>query len=402
MNTLTEILRGEIRDQGPISFARFMDVALYCPNLGYYERRRETVGRGGDFFTSVSVGALFGELLGFQFAAWFDEQLEADSSLVDGGSAVQRSRIIGGRGAARSPFQIVEAGAHDGRLAQDILTWFRQHRPDLLGMLEYWILEPSGTRQQWQAQTLREFDERVRWFLSWDLIPSRCIQGVIFANEMLDAFPVHRLGWNANDREWFEWGVASEGDQFVWVKLPGEKNSARSTEKSSHWPRLPDGLLAVLPDDFTTEISPAAELWWSQAAAALDQGKLVTIDYGLRAEDFFTPQRAGGTLRAFRRHHASGNLLDNVGEQDLTSQVNFSALLQRGEAAGLQTKALISQSRFLTEIVAGIDRSPKSFDSWTPERNRQLQTLIHPEHLGRPFQVLIQSTIQSISMPTGQ
>ena len=392
MNTLTEILREEIRDQGPISFARFMEMALYCPNLGYYERRRETVGRGGDFFTSVSVGALFGELLGFQFAAWFDEQLaKVGANLFDGSPAAQRSRTSASRGAARSPFQIVEAGAHDGRLALDILTWFRQHRPDLFGMLEYWILEPSGTRQQWQAQALREFDERVRWFHSWDLIPSRCIRGVIFANELLDAFPVHRLGWNANDRDWFEWGVSCEEDQFVWVKLTGGKNSTGRTEKSSSWPRLPDGLLAVLPDGFTTEISPTAEMWWGQAAAALEQGKLMTIDYGLLAEDFFTQQRAEGTLRAFRSHHASSNLLDCVGEQDLTSHVNFSELRRSGERAGLQTEALISQSKFLTEIVAGINHSPQSFESWTTERNRQLQTLIHPEHLGRPFRVLIQS-----------
>jgi SAM-dependent MidA family methyltransferase len=340
-------------------FDRFMDLALYYPNLGYYERQAETVGRAGDFFTSVSVGSLFGELLAFQFVRWLDELPLAQGTL-------------------RS-LQILEAGAHDGRLAFDVLSWIRQCRSDLLPHVEYWILEPSAPRQQAQAQTLRAFKENIRWVASWDSIPSQSIRGVIYSNELLDAFPVRRFGWNAAERHWVEWAVAWEDGHFVWAKRRGVG------------PAVPSELAAELPDGFTVEISPAAEAWWSQAASRLAHGKLLTIDYGLAAEEFFAPQRAHGTLRAYHRHHLSSDLLDHVGEQDLTSQVNFNALLQKGEAAGLRTEGLIPQAKFLTEILQQTERSPGSFSTWTPARLRQFQTLTHPEHLGRSFKVLIQA-----------
>src|SRR5580658_4328467 len=128
-NALARQIQEEIRRRGPISFARFMELALYAPGLGYYEGQR-AIGRGGDFFTSVSVGPLFGQLLAFQFAQW----MEADGP--DGG------------------VQWIEAGPHNGALAADILAWTSRRRPEVFARLEYWLLEASPARRAWQEETL--------------------------------------------------------------------------------------------------------------------------------------------------------------------------------------------------------------------------------------------------------
>jgi SAM-dependent MidA family methyltransferase len=169
-------------------------------------------------------------------------------------------------------------------------------------------------------------------------------------------------------------------------------------------------LLAVLPDGYTIEISPAAESWWREVARVLGQGKLLTIDYGFAADELFSPGRMHGTLRAYFRHHASSDLLANVGEQDLTAHVNFSEIQKVGEACGLATEIFSTQSQFLTRILGKASKhktfaelvsskrtvSPKSDgggseDGWTSAQARQFQTLTHPEHLGRAFRVLVQS-----------
>jgi SAM-dependent MidA family methyltransferase len=147
-------------------------------------------------------------------------------------------------------------------------------------------------------------------------------------------------------------------------------------------------LLELLPNGYTIEICPAAESWWQQAAQSLASGKLVTIDYGLTAEELFAPERRHGTLRAYFRHHATDDVLARPGQQDLTAHVNFSAIQAAGEAAGLTTEDLLTQAQFLTRIAA---RVWDSGVSWPGPRARQFQTLTHPEHLGRAFRVLIQS-----------
>jgi SAM-dependent MidA family methyltransferase len=358
---LAEIIRDEIvAGSGAMPFVRFMELALYCPNLGYYEAKKDTVGRKGDFYTSVSVGKLFGELLAFQFAEWLEE-----------------IKSPGGR------LRIVEAGAHDGQLAWDILTWLQSNRPALFEELEYCILEPSVHRSEWQRDTLECFAGKIRWLPGFDVSTRSSVTGVIFSNELLDAFPVRRVGWNAKKKEWFEWGVAVTGDRFAWTKMEVANNELLPTA-------VPPSLLDVLPDNFTTEISPVATAWWRLAAGALDRGKLMTADYGLDAEDFFAPSRANGTLRAFFRHHIADDLLANIGEQDLTAHVNFSEIRRAGEEAGLTTEFSSTQARFLARILENT-LADKNFGEWTSARGRQFQTLTHPEHLGRAFRVLVQS-----------
>jgi SAM-dependent MidA family methyltransferase len=389
LSKLSQIIANEIEIAGKISFARFSELALYCPVYGFYEKEGDNIGRDGDYYTSVSVGPLFGELLGFQMAQWL------------------RHCDLG-----QAPLRIVEAGAHDGKLARDILNWFRQFAADLYERIEYWIVEPSAARQQWQQRTLLEFEGRIFWakeLATLGVLPSEgrvrlssarrkwssvsdcsnsaesSIRGVIFCNELLDAFPRHRLGWDAKKRKWFEWGVGMEDGRFAWMRLDGDASGV------SLAPALPTYLLSVLPDGFTTEVCPLAEEWWRQAAGMLASGKLAAIDYGLLAEEFFAPNRSQGTLRSYRKHQLRGDVLAQPGEQDITGHVNFTAIQNTGEGAGLNTEVFVSQEQFLTGIVANVLKRPESFEPWNSKHSRQLQTLIHPEHLGRAFHVLVQS-----------
>jgi SAM-dependent MidA family methyltransferase len=442
MINVADLIRKEIAMHGAIPFARFMELALYCPLCGYYEKKRDTPGRGGDFYTSVNVGPLFGELLAFQFAEWLQVSKTTDSRL-----------------------QIVEAGAHDGQLAQDILAWLRVRRPALFDHIEYWILEPSKHRQEWQQETLNAFPPRVRWFANLgaltesfsnpftasqskgdspsslvaggaggaeanlsdetevsshpDRTGERFVNGIIFSNELLDAMPVHRLGWDAKRREWFEWGVTLAGEKYVWTRMtdgnsasvdhslrPGSSTASdrTKTEAISTAVRVvitgvglkpgvdKNKLFSTLPDGFTVEICPAAERWWNEAASLLKRGKLLTLDYGLTAEELFLPHRVNGTLRAYRRHHFADDVLAVPGEQDLSAHVNFTAIRRVGEVAGLQTKAFATQAQFLTSIAQRAWREGSEFGLWTRAYTRQFQTLTHPDHFGRSYRVLIQST----------
>ena len=394
MTNIATILRQRVEREEVISFAQFMETALYCPNSGYYEQSGSQIGRAGDFYTSVSVGPLFGELLAFQFSRWLEES---------------------------ETVQVVEAGAHDGQLAADILGWMRVHRPELFGRLSYRIVEPSTKRQAWQRAKLEVFAGKVQWLENLDQLPAQGFRGVLFANELLDAFPVHRLAWDAGQCRWVEWGVGLEEGRFVWRRMPFEDLRAGSCESLragrcgsgkgagpealEGWDaelaragfELPAELRAVLPDGFTLEFCPTAAAWLRRAAAALGCGRLLTLDYGWTAEEFLTPGRGQGTLRAYRAHRPGADPLADPGEQDLTAHVNFTHLRRAGEEAGLTTEGLLTQAQFLTRAVAEarlFDRLPFDklpFDKLRAAEVRQFQTLTHPQHLGRAFRALIQS-----------
>lgn len=338
-----------------------MELALYCPVYGYYEAEEDKIGRAGDYYTSVSVGPLFGELLAWQFAEWLGE----------------------------GETQIVEAGAHRGELARDILNWLRLNRPGVFERLEYIVVEPSARRQEWQQRTLADFDGKVHWVCEIAELgqsSGKGVSGVMFSNELLDAMPVHRLGWDAREKRWFEWAVTMKDGQFAWTRaLPDVEIHRMARERFEGSAELQD----MLPDGFVVEVCPAAESWWDEAAHALHGGKLLTIDYGLSAEELLRPERKHGTLRAYFQHRLSDDLFASPGDQDLTAHVNFSALQSAGEAAGLITELFTTQARFLTNVAAKVWRE-RSSDEWTQERKRQFHTLTHPEHLGERFRVLVQ------------
>jgi SAM-dependent MidA family methyltransferase len=352
MTALELHLREQLARTGPIPFAEFMRLALYHPEHGYYSRIHQQIGKRGDFMTSVSVGPFFGELLAFQFARWLES--------------------LPGKG----PVAIVEAGAHDGQLAEDILTALQQCEPQLGSRVEYWIVEPSAARQEVQRQKLHGF-QQVRWAAGLAGLPAKT-RGVLFSNELLDAMPVHALAWNASGQIWEELGVRVSGERLTWTRLP----------PSIAPPSLPQELLAVLPDGYIVECSPAAFAWWQEAARSLSAGWLLAIDYGGAFEELITPGRHRGTLRAYAKHRVSDDLLADPGEQDLTAHVNFSEIRRAGELAGWRTETFTYQSQFLTAIARELWARR---GEWPAGQVRQFQTLTHPEHLGRPFRVLVQS-----------
>ena len=358
MNAAALIIRNEIEKRGTISFAHFMSLALYAHEAGYYEKPRP-IGREGDFFTSASAGSLFGELLAFQFAEWLEAELGT---------------------------HIVEAGAHDGQLAVDVLGYLHQNQPELAGKIEYWIIEHSDVRKGWQREKLKGFGRQVKWKSGWNDVKQHGVQGVIFGNELMDAFPVHRLGWDKNRQEWFEWGVAFLSGRFDWERM--EKPALKALRNETF--QVPRVLCDHLPDGFVTVCSPQAATWWQDAADRLGKGHLLAIDYGLEAEAFYAPERVDGSLRAFSKHQLADDVLVNPGEQDITASVNFTVLQTMGELAGLSSMPLVTQEKFLVNIFEETLKEPGKFSEWTGERRRQFQTLIHPEHLGRPFRVLQQ------------
>jgi SAM-dependent MidA family methyltransferase len=339
-----------------------MELALYAPGLGYYERQPKRVGIDGDFYTSVRVGPLLGELLGSYFG-----RLSAELNL---------------------PFVLVEAGAHDGRLAADVLghlqKWQPQHGPDL------WLVEPSKDRRLWQQQTLKEFLPRVHWVHDLEQLAQSFpdgISGIFYSNELLDAFPVHRLSWSRDRKEWQVFGVAESSHGFEWRMFASDGLSI----DSSLYPHIPNDLAEVLPDGFVTEICPMATTWWSSAARLLRVGRLLTMDYGLESEEFLAPQRARGTLRTYLRHQVGDRLLENPGEQDLTADVDFDKIQRAGETNGLTTFFSGSQRLWLTQqMELTLPHVGTAFPAWDSTRVRQFQTLTHPDHFGRRFRVLEQ------------
>ena len=323
-----------------------MELALYSAG-GYYERGT-VIGKKGDFYTSVSVGPLFGELLARQFSVWLRET---------------------------ETLHLVEVGAHDGSLARDIIAWFTMHQPEVAQRLEYVIVEPSGERRAWQQRTLEEFRNRARWETC---LPHE-IRGVLFSNELLDAMPANRLRWSAELHKWGEWFVATDGIKLVWHA------GTITPEAMACAPDVGGQLAEVLPDGFTVEVSPAAAKWWNEAARALQRGRLVAIDYGLTQPEWFRPDRSNGTARAYSKHRLADDLLANPGDQDITAHVNWTAIQRVGEEAGLRTEVFSSQEQFLMQIVKLC-----ADDNWSAEQIRQLKTLTHPSFLGRSFRVLVQ------------
>ncbi|MCX8108634.1 MAG: SAM-dependent methyltransferase [Verrucomicrobiae bacterium] len=371
---LLELIRGEIASRGPISFARFMELALYHPGLGYYERSVGQIGRHGDYFTNVSVGSLFGDLLAFDFAR-------------------RLTNLRSGKPV------IVECGAHDGTLANDILTRLQIQQPGLYEKLQYVIVEPSHSRRRVQTRTLSRHSHKVTWRPTISEKNSSWINGVIFSNELLDSFPFHRLKWNASDCEWHEEGVGLENNRLVWVDLgPWRQARGSSFTDDNCNPAMGCSTILLetesaadfLPDGFRLDYCPAATRWWQTAARSLAVGALVTIDYGFTCEELLCTSRSGGTARAYHRHSVDDALLDLPGQKDITAHVDFSALIEQGEAEGLETEFFGPQELYIMRILRNTHESDPGFARWTDQQYRQLTTLVHPCQMGRVFRVLSQ------------
>jgi SAM-dependent MidA family methyltransferase len=330
LNTpLVESIRQTIRAEGPQSFAWFMQQALYHPELGYYSSGRCAIGRKGDYFTNVSVGPLFGQLLASQFSEIWE------------------------RFGKMNDFVIVEQGAHDGQFALDVLEFVQKRLPEFFDALHYQILEPFPMLEDRQRRRLGAFADKVKW--SDSLEP---FTGVHFSNELLDAMPV-RLVSDGTEKL-----IGLDGEKFVFVERPVNQ--------------------AVLNQ-------PALE-WMDEIAANLQRGYVIAIDYGCTDEDF----RRSVRVRA--QHRNLHSPFESIGEADITMSVDWRSIVERARANGLGIVGFTDQHHFLTGIISQFGRggspAPPAGDggqSLLPDSRkatRELQTLLHPEMLGRAFQVL--------------
>ncbi len=352
MNALEEIMRAEIAAAGPMRFDRFMEQALYHPEHGYYAGPR-VIGRGGDFVTSVSIGPLFGRMLARQ--------------------AAQMAELLG-----EPEFWIVEQGAHDGRLARDILE-AANGMPELRDRLRYLIVEPSERLRAAQETLLKRFGAQVSWIRRVDEGTGPKPSGLFLSNELLDAFPVRLIEHQASD--WIERCVGlGSGGELAWC---GRKPDAELQAAVEAIP-VPKA------EGYCTEIRLAARDWMRGVGRFLRRGYVVTIDYGFPASAYYAPFRRDGTLTCYRGHRRGDEVLRDPGEQDITAHVDFTALVRAGEGVVLTPLALVDQGHFLVGILQGAVANPGDGGVSAADA-AALKTLTHPEHFGTRFQVLVQA-----------
>jgi SAM-dependent MidA family methyltransferase len=352
-----------------ITFAEFMDWALYHPDYGYYNHRARQIGPTGDFFTAPHLGADFGELLAVQ--------------LVDMWERLGKPE----------PFTIVEMGAGQGLLAQDVLRYLQAHHGDLFGQLEYIIIEKAaGLIAQQEQQLQAQFGDRIS--LTWRSLESMADQPIVgcyFSNELVDAFAVHLVEFVQGELQ--EVYVTVEDDRFV------ETLGSISTPNLANYFELiglsPKG--GEYPDRYRTEVNLAGLDWISSVAVGLAKGYVLTIDYGYPAARYYNRVRSQGTLQCYYQHSHHSDPYIYVGEQDITAHVDFTSLERQGERVGLEKLGVTQQAMFLMalglgDLLAALGRSESRDPQEVMHCLRQrdaLHQLINPMGMGN-FGVLVQ------------
>ncbi len=342
-----------VAERGAVSFRDFMEMALYHPVHGYYGAGRAALGRKGDYFTNVSVGKVFGEMLAGQFREMWER--------------------LGGP----AEFTIVEQGANDGTFAADVLAWCRERAPDFFGAVRYEIVEGLEVLRRRQRERLEEFAGRVTWRETIEKLPP--FTGVHFSNELVDAFPVHLARFR--DGEWRELCVALEpvGGGLGWREVPVRE--AAGADASVLLNGLAD---APRLEGYTTEVNLEALRWAAEVASKIERGWVLAIDYGFPRALYYAPERRLGTLECYAGHTKGLDPLVKPGFCDLTAHVEFTSLAGAFLERGMNLAGYTDQHHFLTGLAsrAFAERAPSAQEA------RGLKTLLHPEMLGRAFQVL--------------
>ncbi|MDA0813272.1 MAG: SAM-dependent methyltransferase [Verrucomicrobia bacterium] len=326
-----------------------MWVSLYDAKAGYYGAGKASVGRAGDYFTSVSVGSLFGQLLAHQ--------------------AVEVWERLG----RPSVFRIIEQGGHDARLARDLLDAVDAQFSDFANCVRYTVCDPYPFRSN-------HLDPRIDFCDSVEDVGEGSA-ALFLCNELLDAFPVHRIRFR------------SDGWKELWVRL--EEGGDLAMEERPPSPELEQAIAiripsGAYPDGYTTELCLEIAPWIRSAAATLDKGMLLIVDYGLFADDYYAPGRTDGTLRCFSGHQADDDPLVTPGERDITAHVDWTAVMKAGESAGLSRIGFSDQGAYLTRLAAPLLQKTEAERKAGMDRKwiRQFQTLTHPGIMGRSFGVI--------------
>jgi SAM-dependent MidA family methyltransferase len=312
---LADAIRARIAREGPITFRDFMEMALYDDRHGYYRTRAGVTGRGGDYVTSPEVHSMFGVMVGRQLREMWEFLDEP------------------------SRFDIVEQGAGRGLLARDIVAWARRHAPAFGAALRYRIVEPARVLREAQERTLEDAGvDGVAWL---GAMPDG-IEGCVLSNELLDAFPVHRVVREGGVLREVHVGV----DAGRFVDVLGDPSTP---EIAAYFDAL-----GLLPGERCyAEVNLDAPKWIARVAASLTRGFVLTFDYGYEAEALYAPWRRDGTLLTFAGQVAGSDPYRRVGRQDITASVDFTTLRRAGEAAGLRTLGYTDQASFLARVGIG-------------------------------------------------
>ena len=350
--TLTATIRTAIQATGGrLPFDQYMDLALYAPGAGYYVNGRRKIGTTGDFTTAPEISPLYSACLGNQSA----ELLKA---MIDG--------------------DILEMGAGTGRMAADLLRQLQ-----ILDALpkRYLILETSpehqATQRAWFAETIPDLLPRIEWL---NQLPAPGWRGIILANEVIDAFPVHRVRYTGD--EWQEGYVIWQNDQIQtdWapIQSPGLAQAAQ---------QIPT---AQLIPGYQTELNLRLTPWLAAIANCMTQGAILIIDYGYPAKEYYHPERTAGTLQCYHQHQANTKLYQRIGQQDITAHVNFSQLAHAALDQGLQLAGYTTQAQFLinTGLEAELSKTHNLAADETMNIMAGVKQLTLPTAMGERFKVI--------------
>jgi SAM-dependent MidA family methyltransferase len=360
---------------GWLSFERFMDLALYAPGLGYYSGGAQKLGKGGDFTTAPEISSLFGHCVALQCA---EVLRELRARALDAGALHAGS--------------ILEIGAGSGRLAADILM-----RLEGLGQLpeNYWILEVSADLRERQrahlrtllAERLPNLFQRVGWL---DRPPEEPFEGIVLANEVLDALPVARFRWRASGVD--ELGVGIDDKDFAWVARPANPAMAQACrrlyEAGGGW-----------DEGYSSEYCPRTLAWTRAVTQSLRTGAVLWFDYGLPRAQYYLPERHGGTLVCHYRHRASSDPFIHVGLQDITAWVDFTLLAEASRETGFELAGFTTQAHFMAGL--GIDREMRLAAGEDENRfarlANQARQLMLPGEMGERFKAMV--WLRGLDMP---
>ncbi len=352
----SHILRKEIADlikkRGKITFADFMELALYHTKHGYYTSEKEKIGKTGDYYTSSDVHPVFGELIA--------RQLE------------QMWRLMG-----KNSFTIVEMGAGKGWLCYDIVNFIRNEYPDFFEKMNYKIVEISHNLIEKQSGTLKGLEEKVSWgSFSTDGLSIGSVEGCFLSNEFVDSLPVHQVVVENNCLK--EIYVIIKDDRFVEVI---DKLSSPVLRDYFH------ESIINLKEGQRAEINLKALDYVKNISSCLNRGFVITIDYGDLAEDLYSEERHRGTLMCYYGHTTNENPYKRIGYQDITSHVNFSSIMREGDRFGLSTTGFVRQSNLLIAlgILNKMNEVQGNFNKLLTVKN-----LFLPGGMGDVFKVLIQ------------
>jgi len=338
-----------------------MEWCLYHPEDGYYQSERVRIGRNGDFYTGPCVHPLFGVLIARQLS--------------------QMSERLGG-----TFFDVVEQGGGKGFLCEDILQWAKQKDPTFYERLRYHLIEtsPHSLKEQKDRLVEHQKEGKVFWMEPEAFERGKAlVEGCFLSNELVDAFPVHRVI--------FDRGILRE----IYV-------TQDHSQLKEQWGELSDPRIAsyfqcvdiALREGQRAEVSLKALDWVEKVARSLKKGFVLTIDYGYLAKELYGPHRSEGTLLCYYQHRTSQNPYERLGEQDITSHVNFSGLIQKGEEVGLHLTGFVPQYQFLLALgllqeMESLGRDLSEMDAL--QLRLSLKHLIEPEMgMGEVFKVLIQ------------